>query len=78
MIWFIISGHTEEVYPVVISIDSVLELKAMELNDEGLLIGAAVTIAELEDRLKTIIPTLPGICVRFNQYLLFYICRVKK
>ena len=41
----------------------------MELNDEGLLIGAAVTIAELEDRLKTIILTLPGICVRFNQYL---------
>ena len=41
----------------------------MELNDEGLLIGAAVTIAELEDRLKTIIPTLPGICVRFNQYM---------
>ena len=44
----------------------------MELNDEGLLIGAVVTIAELEDRLKTIIPTLPGIYVRFNQYIYVY------
>lgn len=36
------------------------ELQILELNERGLVVGAAVTVAQLEDKLKEIVNTLPG------------------
>ncbi len=43
-----------------ISVDSVPELKTVELRDDGLLIGAGVTLAELNTKLVEINDTVTG------------------
>lgn len=46
--------------PILISVTHITELQVLELKDEGLLVGATVTIAQLEDKLKEVIKTLTG------------------
>ena len=45
---------------VLISLDSVPELKTVELTDDGLVIGAAVTIAEVEAKLTEAVASVHG------------------
>ena len=46
--------------PILISVTHIPELQILELNERGLVVGAAVTVAQLEDKLKEIVNTLPG------------------
>ena len=46
-------------YPVMIAPDLVPELHLLELTDEGLLVGAAVTLASLDARLQQLTASLP-------------------
>ena len=46
--------------PILISVTHIPELQVLEMNERGLVVGAAVTVAQLEDKLKEIVNTLPG------------------
>ena len=46
--------------PILISVTHIPELQVLELNERGLVVGATVTVAQLEDKLKEIVNTLPG------------------
>ena len=46
-------------YPVMIAPDLVPELHLLELTDEGLLVGAAVTLTTLGSRLEQLTASLP-------------------
>ena len=46
--------------PILISVTHIPELQILELNERGLVVGAAVTVAQLEDKLKEIVNILPG------------------
>ena len=46
-------------YPVMIAPDLVPEFHRLELTDEGLLVGAAVTLASLDSRLQQLMASLP-------------------
>ena len=47
-------------YEVLISPSQVPELNQLQLTDEGLLVGAAVSITQLGHKLRELRETLPG------------------
>ena len=48
-------------FDVVISVSHVSELNRLEVTEEGLVVGAAVTLTDLANKLKELVQTLPGI-----------------
>ena len=61
MLYFSSSGQTNVDHSqVLISVDCVAELKTIKLTDDGLVVGAAVTVAELEARLMELLSTVHG------------------
>uniref|UniRef100_A0A6A7FS67 xanthine dehydrogenase n=1 Tax=Hirondellea gigas TaxID=1518452 RepID=A0A6A7FS67_9CRUS len=48
-----------QLYPTIVSVCGVEELENLELQSDGLLVGAAVTITTLQDKLKEIMNQLP-------------------
>lgn len=49
-----------QLYPVLVSVSGVEELEKLELEEDGLLVGASVTLSSLEEALKDVIAELPG------------------
>ena len=50
-------------YPVLIAPSLVPELCVLEVTDDGLLVGAAVTLSDLKVKLAELVNSLPGTCV---------------
>ena len=57
-----------EFYEVLLSVSHVPELNKVEENEEGLLVGAAVSLNTLKDKLNNMVDKLPGEWVPFNFY----------
>ena len=68
-----LSGQGSIEHPeVVISVDKVTELKTVRLDsEEVLIVGSAVTLTELETKLKETISTAPGKSIRCNFLIIF-------
>ena len=55
-----------EFYEVLLSVSHVPELNIVEEKEEGLLVGAAVSLNTLKDKLNNMVDKLPGEWVPFN------------
>ena len=53
-------------YDTLISCSQVPELNKMAVTEEGLTVGASVTLTRLEEQLKHLVESLPGELVRFT------------
>ncbi len=50
-------------YDTLISCSQVPELNKMAVTDEGLTVGASVTLTRLEEQLKHLVESLPGLII---------------
>ena len=59
-------------YPVLIAPSLVPELCVLEVTDDGLLVGAAVTLNDLKGKLAELVNSLPGVytCIIIGNYLI--------
>ena len=56
-------------YPILIHISAVSELLGMQVDDEGLTIGASVSLSQIDELLQKQINILPGEDITLNMYV---------
>ena len=50
-------------YEVLISPTQVPEMNRLDVTDEGLLVGGAVSLTKMAKKLKELVGSMPGVCV---------------
>ena len=67
-------------YPVLIAPSLVPELCVLEVTDDGLLVGAAVTLSDLRVKLRQLVSSIPGECncvIIGNYFIIIFVLECK-